>query len=56
MPGRGDQLKAGEHNGMVWGVLPANVSQLTEIRVDKWQLLGESVKSCPFAHSNLAFL
>lgn len=41
-----NKLKVGEQNGMSeWGVSPANtrLCDLTEIWVDKWQLVGERV-------------
>lgn len=41
--GRGEQLKVGEQDGVVWGVILADVSSLTEIWVDKWQLAGRRV-------------
>lgn len=31
VPGRGEQLKVGEQDGVVWGVILADVSSLTEI-------------------------
>lgn len=43
VPGRGEQLKVGEQDGMVWGVILADVSSFTEIWVDKWQLVGKRV-------------
>lgn len=43
VPGRGEQLKTGEQDGMVWGVILADVSSFTEIWVDKWQLVGKRV-------------
>lgn len=30
LPGRGEQLKVGEQNGMLWGVIPADMSSLAE--------------------------
>lgn len=43
LPGRGEQLKAREQNGKVWGVISADMNELTKIWVDKGQLIGERV-------------